>query len=142
MKLTDTEKSIIKSRRKFTKIKVNSEKIIKYRKGSIPSKGEQKIIDFLKSESIEFKREYFFKGLYNNQTQQLLYFDFYLPEYHCCIEFDGEQHYSKDKTENQRINDFLKNSYCAKNNIPFLRIKYTDFDNIELLICKFFDKRY
>lgn len=142
MKLSKIEREIIKSRRKFTKIKVNSDRIIRYRKSSIPSKGEQKVIDFLNSEKIEFKREYYFKGLYNNKTNQLLYFDFYLPYYHCCIEYDGEQHYSKEKTENQRISDFLKNSYCAKNNIPFLRIKYTDFNNIELLICKLFDNKF
>ena len=57
-----------------------------------------------------------------------------------CIEFDGEQHYLKNKTENEKVNDFLKNAYCAKNKIPFLRIKYDEFDNIENILCKFFDR--
>lgn len=142
MRLSVKEKELIKSRRKFLSIIDNSNKILSYRKSSLPSKGENKIIEFLKSERISFKREYFFRGLYNKQTNQLLYFDFYLPDYNCCIEYDGEQHYSPDKTERANVNDFLKNAYCLKNNIPFLRIKYTDFDNIELLICNFFDRYY
>jgi very-short-patch-repair endonuclease len=140
MKLTAKEKDLIKSRRKFIGVIKNSKKILAYRKSSKESKGEQKISEFLKAERIEFKREWFFRGLYNNATKQLLYFDFYLPDYHVCIEYDGEQHYAKDKTENEKVNDFLKNAYCLKNKIPFLRIKYDDFDNIETIICKFFDK--
>lgn len=140
MKLSTKEKDVINNRRKFIKIINNSKIILKYRKSSKPSLGESKIIAFLKSERIEFIREYFFRGLYNKTTNQLLYFDFYLPGYNCCIEYDGSQHYSNKKTENQSSNDFLKNAYCLKNNIKFLRIKYTDFNDIELLICKFFDK--
>jgi len=140
MKLSAKEKELIKSRRKFVQIIGNSKKILSYRKASKESKGEKKISDFLKEERIEFKREWFFRGLYNNSTKQLLYFDFYLPEYRVCIEYDGEQHYSKDKTDNQKVNDFLKNAYCLKNKIPFLRIKYDDYDNIENILCEFFDK--
>lgn len=142
MKLTNKEKKVIQGRRKFIKTINNSRTILKYRKASLPSRGEQKIIEFLNSEKIRYKREWFFKGLYNNQTKQLLYFDFYLPDYKCCIEYDGEQHYSKDKSNNATINDFLKNAYCLKNNIPLLRIKYSSFDFIEILICKFFDKQF
>lgn len=142
MKLTNKEKAFINGRRKFINTINNSKTILKYRKSSRPSLGESKIIKFLNSEIIKFKREWFFNGLYNNSTKQLLYFDFYLPDYNCCIEFDGEQHYSPTKSENEKINDFLKNAFCLKNNIPLLRIKFTDFNNIELLICKFFDKNY
>jgi len=142
MKLTKKEKSLIQSRRKFISRINTSKKILAYRKASIPSKGEQKVMDYLNSEGIRFRREHFFKGLYNNETKQLLYFDFYLLDYNCCIEYDGEQHYSKDKTERAKVSDFLKNAYCIKNNIPLLRIKYNEFDNIELLICRFFDKHF
>lgn len=142
MKLSKREKILINSRRKFI-IRINtSKKILAYRKASVPSKGEQRVMDYLNREGIKFRREYFFKGLYNNETKQLLYFDFYLLDYNCCIEYDGEQHYSNDKSERSKVNDFLKNAFCHKNNIPLLRIKYDDFDNVELLICKFFDKHF
>jgi len=142
MKLSNKEKALINSRRKFIKTINNSKTILAYRKSSKPSSGEIKIIKCLNNEFIRFRREWFFNGLYNNATKQLLYFDFYLPDYNCCIEYDGEQHYSINKSENAKINDFLKNAYCLKNNIPLLRIKFTDFENIETLICKFFDRHF
>lgn len=140
MKLNKREIELIKGRRKFIKIKRNSEKILNYRKGCNQSKGEKSISKFLNDNQIVFKREYYFKGLYNYNKTQLLYFDFYVHEFNLCIEYDGEQHYSNDKTDNQKANDFLKNAYCAKNNINFLRIKYTEFSNIETLICQKIDK--
>lgn len=127
---------------KFNKIKDKSIDILKSRKRSEPSKGENKIIDFLSSEKIRFTREYYFDGLYNFYKNRLLYFDFYLHEYNLCIEYDGKQHYGKRKTEVEQANDFLKNAYCAKNKIPLLRIKFTDFDNIERVICEKMDKLY
>lgn len=142
MKLSNKEKGLIKSRRKFISRINTSKKILAYRKASIPSKGEQRIIDFLTKEGVKFYREYFVKGLYNNQTKQLLYYDFYLPDYYCFIEYDGEQHYSKDKTENQKANDFRKSAYAHKNKLFLLRIKYTDFENIESIICGFFDRYF
>lgn len=140
MKLSDKEKSIIKARRKYIKIIRKSEQITNYRKHAKKSSGERKIAQFLQSQLIEFSREWYFKGLYNYAKSNLLYFDFYIPEFNLCIEYDGQQHYRKDKTESEKFNDFLKNAYCKKNGINFLRIKYTDFDNIERLICKKIDE--
>jgi len=113
---------------------------LRYRKGCSQSKGEKRVSEFLQDEMIEYIPEYFFKDLFNPKTKQLLYFDFYIRKFNLCIEYDGEQHYATTKTENQKINDFLKNAYCAKNGINFLRIKYTEFDNIEKLICEKIDK--
>lgn len=140
MKLTKAEKRLIDSRRRFIKVKRNSEKITCYRKASKQSKGEKKIADFLIGECVEFKREWYFKGLYNHSKSNLLYFDFFIPKYNLCIEYDGEQHYSTKKTENAKMNDYLKNAYCVKNNINFLRIKYTEFNDIENIICQKIDK--
>ena len=33
------------------------------------------------------------KRLKNCKNINFLPFDFYLSDYHCCIEFDGKQHY-------------------------------------------------
>lgn len=63
-------------------------------------------------------------------------FDFYLPEYNICIEYDGEQHnrsvkhFGGDKAFYTRIkHDNIKNEYCKNNGISLLRIPY--FKNIE-----------
>ena len=48
------------------------------------SKGEILILQYLKSHSINYLKEYSFKDLNN------LRFDFYLPDYKTCIEFDGK----------------------------------------------------
>lgn len=140
MKLTKREKEFVLRGRKRLKVAWKSRKITGQRKRSIPSKGEQKIIDFLVSEVIDFKREWFFNGCYSTKTKHLLYFDFFLPLYNLVIEYDGSQHYSRQKTENATINDFTKTAYCTKNRINLLRIKYTDFENIETLICQKVDK--
>lgn len=140
MKLSKKERLLIAGRRKFIKVKRDSEKITCFRKAAKQSKGEKRIIGFLVSERVKFEREWYFKGLYNYSKSHLLYFDFYLPDYNLCIEYDGQQHYGSNKTEAEKMNDYLKNAYCAKNRIKFLRIKYTQFDEIEKLICEKIDE--
>lgn len=139
MKLSKTEKAFIKGRRKYLSILKSNDRFIGIRKKSAQSAGEKKISGFLRSERVDFKREYYFRGLYNTTKTHLLFFDFYLPDYNLCIEYDGEQHFSENKPQRQRENDFLKNTYCTKNNIHLLRISYRDFNNIESLICKKID---
>ena len=79
-----------------------------------------------------------------------LSFDFYLPDYNICIEFQGAQHYNpnfylymyKNKTnalkyfELQQKHDEIKKNYCIQNNIPLIEIKYTD--DIELKLKELF----
>lgn len=108
---------------------------IHQRKRSKPSSGEQKIIDFLLSNCVDFKREWFFADCYSRVYKNLLYFDFWLPEYNMCIEFDGEQHYANDKPQRAIENDFIKTAYCHKKGIKLLRIKYNQFNEIEKIIC-------
>lgn len=54
------------------------------------SKGESEISKFLKKNNIKFIQQKTFKKCKNVRT---LPFDFYLPNYNTCIEFDGEQHF-------------------------------------------------
>lgn len=63
-------------------------------------------------------------------------FDFYLPEYNCCIEYDGEQHYravdyfgGEDGFKKTVAHDNIKNDYCKNNDIKLLRIPY--YANVE-----------
>ena len=62
-----------------------------------------------------------------------LQFDFYLPEYNLCIEYDGKQHFQPIKFfggiksfKELIIKDEIKNRFCQENNISLLRISYRD----------------
>ena len=71
-------------------------------------------------------------------------FDFYLPIYNICIEFDGIQHKNgwnhKSKIlqeESFKIiknNDNVKNNYCKDNNIELLRIPYSKIKKINKVL--------
>ena len=67
-------------------------------------------------------------------------FDFYLPQYNICIEYDGEFHYKMimeyDEFINQKIRDTIKTVYCKENNIKLIRIPYWEFNNIENILIK------
>jgi hypothetical protein len=60
-----------------------------------------------------------------------LTFDFYLPEYNCCIEYDGKQHFEaikwfggEESLAYVQQNDLIKTQYCQNNKIALLRIRY------------------
>jgi very-short-patch-repair endonuclease len=95
------------------------------------SKGEKQIQILLDSKNIKYKREHKFNDC---KYKRRLPFDFYLPEYNLCIEYDGSQHFSKwdrfesddNEFEIRKIRDQIKNEYCLKNNIKLIRIKYNE----------------
>lgn len=104
------------------------------------SRGEKKINDFLKNNKIKFIRQYKYKDC---KCHKPLPFDFYLPQYNCCIEFDGEQHFKIikhfggiDTFIERKIRDEIKNWYCQQNNIKLIRIPYWDFNNIEKILTE------
>lgn len=94
------------------------------------TQGEQKVLDFLQKHLINYVREYSFKDCLSDKGF-LLRFDFYLPDYNCCIEIDGRQHreivsrFGGEKAFIQlQNNDKIKNEYCNLNNIHLIRIPY------------------
>jgi very-short-patch-repair endonuclease len=98
------------------------------------SKGEKLILEYLEINNINFETQKKFNGCKNKKH---LPFDFYLPDYNMCIEFDGEQHYKpyrfeKDDTilKIRQKRDNIKNQYCIKNNIKLIRIPYWDYNKI------------
>lgn len=107
------------------------------------SKGELQIRKYLESNGITFTQE---KTFDNCKDKNKLRFDFYLPDYNMCIEYDGAQHFipvSFGGSSNGNISylktlkhDTMKNEYCLRNNIRLLRIPYWDFDNIQKLIAE------
>jgi len=101
------------------------------------SKGEREIEKFLLENEIEYTRQ---KKFNDCLSKKRLPFDFYLPEYNICVEFDGRQHFESveyfggvDKLEYVKTNDNIKTTYCEKNNIKLLRIRH-DEDVLEKLI--------
>lgn len=121
-------------------------RLVKKRRNAIWSKGEKLVHGVLKGSGMRFYQEFYFDELRVAGKMKLLFFDFYLPDYQVVIEFDGQQHYTREfngkPIVNGERNDFLKTSFCFKRGIKLLRIKYTDIDRVEEIICEFFDKHY
>lgn len=91
------------------------------------SKGEIDVAKSLDGLSIKYIRNNKFIDC-RGETGYPLPFDFYLPDYNMCIEYDGQQHYLPvfgiDKFTRLKINDKIKDYYCEKNGIKLLRISY------------------
>ena len=111
------------------------------------SKGERAILKYLDNKNFNYIFQHRFDKCKNERP---LPFDFYLPDYNMCIEYDGEQHYrpiefkgvSKEQSvinyEFQKQKDEIKNKYCQDNKIKLIRIPYWEFDNIENILNKLF----
>ena len=100
------------------------------------STGEQKIMKWLEDRNINF---YFQKTFKNCRDKHLLKFDFYLPCYNMCVEYQGRQHYESiilfDKEEtllDRQRRDNIKREFCKNNGIKLLEIKYNE--NIEQIL--------
>lgn len=92
------------------------------------SYGESIVKEYLDELKISYEREYTFNDCRNILC---LPFDFYLPDYNTCIEYDGMQHYKpieyfggNKQLKKQQIRDKIKNEYCKNNNITLLRLPY------------------
>lgn len=98
------------------------------------SAGEYNITKILKEHNIMFETQKTFDTCIFKETNQYARFDFFLPEYNCLIEYDGQQHFKQVqgweplKTIQQR--DRFKNKWCEENNIRLIHIPYTDFHKI------------
>jgi len=97
------------------------------------SVGENKIELFFNKNNVLFEKQKMFEDCKNILS---LPFDFYLPNYNICIEYDGIQHYQPVKhfggIENFNLRkklDEIKNEYCKNNNIRLIRISYKE--NVE-----------
>lgn len=102
------------------------------------SRGERKISRYLKKYNIEFEQEKTFSDCCDRRE---LPFDFYLPAYNMCIEYDGEQHfeqspYFKARLEYVQTHDEIKTNYCANRGILLLRIPYWDYNNVENILAE------
>lgn len=100
------------------------------------SHGEKQIYKWLLEHDIEFEEQKTFDGC---RSIRPLPFDFYLPNYNACIEYDGLQHFQpidhfggEEALKIRICHDEIKNQYCQNNNIDLLRIPYYANINEEL----------
>ena len=111
------------------------------------SMGEFIIRCYLEENKIPYGSEVKFKGLYYKSAKKPLRFDFAILDpdgsTKLLIEYDGEQHFvAKDffggekGLKRTQARDTLKNNYCLENNIPLIRIPYTNYNDIEEILDK------
>lgn len=103
------------------------------------SKGERGIRHYLIEKNINFIAQ---KKFDECKDSNYLPFDFYLPDFNICIEFDGEQHFKEVKhfggveyLKNIQKKDKIKTEFCLKNDISLIRINKRNFDKIHELIA-------
>jgi len=108
------------------------------------SKGERKISILLNEYGIDYEKQKTFEGCKNKRS---LPFDFYLPDYNICIEYDGEQHFKpipywrgEEGLIKIKMNDEIKTKYCKDNGIMLFRISYKESLLNKLNIIKQFIK--
>jgi hypothetical protein len=104
------------------------------------SSGEKSIRYFLIDKNITFKTQHKFNDCKNIFE---LIFDFYIPQYNICIEYQGIQHFEPSsffggviEFEKRKLNDKIKIEYCEKKNITLIHINY--FDNITVCMSNLF----
>lgn len=111
------------------------------------SHGEMLILCFLIDNNILYKHRIKFIDCVNPKTGRKLEFDFYLPEYNICIEYDGKQHFESiehfggiEEFEKIKFKDTIKNKYCIKQKIKLIRISYKNKNNINLILTNLIKK--
>lgn len=107
------------------------------------SHGERRVRNELERYSVKYETQKTFDGC---KSKALLKFDFYLPKYNVCIEYDGEQHFKpcgfggigKEESLDNLINcmkrDKIKDKFCKDNKIELIRIPYTRIKTVENFI--------
>lgn len=102
--------------------------------GCSNSKGEVLLRNILQSLKESFEEQKIFNNFVNSRGVHYK-FDFYLPEYNTCLEYDGKQHYvgwayKEDSLRKIQQNDTIKTQYCRNHGITLVRFPYFCYDNI------------
>lgn len=102
------------------------------------SSNEKVIEEWFGLNNINFIPQYKFEDCVYHKS---LPFDFYLPEYNCCVEIDGEGHERPTRFnginkyraqllfEQTKIRDNIKTNYCKNHGVCLIRIDYRDIQN-------------
>jgi hypothetical protein len=101
------------------------------------SKGENRIKQWLDDNNYNYETQFSFSDCKNKLP---LRFDFKInlnDNNFVLLEYDGVQHFNETWYDNlsiQQRRDSIKDNYCKEKNIKLIRIKYTDYDNIENIL--------
>lgn len=107
------------------------------------SHGERSITIWLKNNLVDFIPQCKFN---NCRDIEPLPFDFYLPKYNICIEYDGVQHFKpvnfggiSDECaminfKQTQLHDNIKTKYCTQHGIILIRISYLEKNNINSIL--------
>ncbi len=102
------------------------------------SYGALKIQQLLQENNLTFTKEQTFPTCKNPNTNRLFRFDFYVENKY-LIEYDGQQHFYNpvglkwtDDVEIVQKRDQMKNQWCKENNMPLIRIPYTQFNDLTI----------
>ncbi len=109
-------------------------------------KGERAVRLFLENNNLKHDHQ---KTFNDCRHTNVLRFDFYV--YHSTsnfiIEYDGIQHFKVVKRfggakgfRDRIIKDHIKNEWCDQNNIPLLRISYTQLRKVDTIVKEFIEK--
>lgn len=105
--------------------------------GCVRSIGEEKIATLLQQAGISFEKEKTFPTCRFN-SGGLARFDFYVNNEY-LIEYDGIQHFQPtfNQLDNEaftitKSHDEYKNQWCKENNIPLIRINYTQLKDLKI----------
>jgi len=92
--------------------------------------GEKTIKKILDNLNIKYIYQHKFEKC---KDKRELPFDFYLPKYKLCVEYDGKQHFEsieffggEKAFKTRQKHDQIKNIFCKDNHINLLRIKYNE----------------
>lgn len=95
------------------------------------SLGECRIERYLRENKIQFRTQ---ERFLECKDKLCLPFDFYLPQFNICIEFQGEQHYNQKSllwSEQLIRHDEMKRQFCKDKKITLIEIPWYDIDNID-----------
>lgn len=104
------------------------------------SRGERKIEEYLKNKNINFEIEKNFSWQSNLRYR----YDFYIRDFSLVIEYMGQQHFietsfCEDSLAERQKRDLIKKQESISNGLNYLDISYKDFNNIEIILDKWFN---
>jgi hypothetical protein len=109
------------------------------------SKGEIRVKEFLEKNNIIFVPQFTF---HNCKNVKPLPFDFYIPLFNLCIEYDGEQHHVAkthfggiEGLNKRQLHDNIKTEFCKLNKIELIRIPHMAYNDIENMLINTVNSR-
>ena len=105
--------------------------------------GEDKIALYLERNRIEYEGQYMIHNEDLFCKNKRIFVDFYIPDKNLFIEYNGSQHYKREKYfeekrpfEDQESRDIALKTYCKQHGIGLIEIPYTRLKNIDEFLDK------